>query len=50
MKLLNKLRAFYDKCVKLHCPQCNGIMDALYLDPIINKLVYVCRDCQKEWI
>lgn len=35
---------------KQSCPDCNGIMDCMYLDMQFDKLVYKCRSCGKEWI
>ena len=47
--LLVKMREFYNEHFKHHCPDCNGIMDSEFLDMTIDKLVYKCRNCGKEW-
>ncbi len=31
------------------CPNCKEYMDS-ELDPKLDKLVYTCRDCKKQWI
>ena len=42
--------AFYNKCFKVHCPNCGGIMDSVFLDIKINKMVYECRDCGERFV
>ena len=48
-KLLVKMKEFYNTHFKHHCPDCDGIMDSEFLDMKIDKLVYKCRVCGKEW-
>lgn len=50
MKLLEKIKMFYNKHFKSHCPECGGIMDSVFLDMEFDKLVYECRDCKKLFI
>lgn len=33
-----------------HCPECGGRMKSEYLDMEIEKLVYKCKKCGKEWV
>lgn len=35
---------------KPHCPDCGGVMDGDQLDMTLDKVVYTCRNCKKEWI
>ena len=49
-KWLIKLKNFYYKHLKCHCPDCDGIMDSVFYNSKIEKLVYKCRDCGKEWV
>lgn len=32
------------------CPFCGGTMDVAFIDMEINKMVYKCRNCGKEWV
>lgn len=50
MKLLEKMKTFYNKHFKSHCPKCGGIMDDAFLDMEFDKLVYECRDCKELFI
>lgn len=38
------------KKLKPKCPCCGGIMDVAFIDMEINKMVYKCRNCGKEWV
>lgn len=33
-----------------HCPECDGVMQVEMLDSQIDKLVYKCKKCGKEWV
>lgn len=46
MKILNKIKNIF----KLKCPYCSGIMEVEMIDMQIDKLVYKCKKCEKEWI
>lgn len=46
MKVLSKIKNIF----KLKCPYCNGIMEVEMIDMQIDKLVYKCKKCEKEWI
>lgn len=48
-KISAKIREFYNEYFNHHCPDCDGIMDSEFLDMTIDKLVYKCRNCDKEW-
>ena len=48
-KLVDKIKKFYEKHFKAHCPDCGGVMDGDQLDMTINKIIYTCRECGKEW-
>lgn len=48
--MLSELKKKLRKIFEIRCPYCNGIMDDIGLDIQINKLVYKCRDCGKEWV
>ena len=48
-KLIDKIKKFYEKHFKTHCPDCGGVMDGDQLDMTINKIIYTCRECGKEW-
>lgn len=44
-----KIKDFYNNHIKSHCPDCDGIMDSEFLDMKLDKMVYKCRNCGKEW-
>lgn len=46
MKIIEKL----SKIFKPHCPKCNSIMNIKFIDMTIDKVVYKCKKCGKEWI
>lgn len=48
--IFKKLKRFYEKHFKSHCPDCGGVMDDVMLDMVFDGLVYECRDCGKRWI
>lgn len=48
--IINKLKQFYFKYMKLHCPDCDGVMDSKLLDMEYDKMVYECRECGKRWM
>lgn len=50
IKWLIKLKNFYYKYLKCHCPDCDGVMDSVFYNGKIEKLVYKCRDCGNEWV
>lgn len=50
MKMIIRFLKSIIAVLKLRCPKCTGIMDCEMLDPTIDKLVYKCRDCGKEFI
>lgn len=50
MKLYDIVVKFYDKFFKSHCPECGGIMDSVFFDMEINKMVYECRDCGMQFV
>ena len=50
VRLIERMKCFWEKHFKPHCPDCGGVMDDEMLDMILDKLVYKCRDCGKEWV
>lgn len=34
----------------LHCPDCDGEMESEFFDMSIDKMVYKCKQCGKEWV
>lgn len=38
------------RIVTLKCPECHNSLNCEYLDMSIDKLVYKCTKCNKEWI
>ena len=50
MKLINEIIRLYEKHFKHHCPDCDGVMYSIFLDMKLDKLVYKCRVCSKEWV
>ena len=48
-KRIDKIKKFYEKHFKAHCPDCGEVMDGDQLDMTINKIIYTCRECGKEW-
>ena len=50
VRLIERMKCFWEKHFKPHCPDCGGVMDVEMLDMILDKLVYKCRDCGKEWV
>ncbi len=50
MRLVERVKRLYEKYLKHHCPECGGIMDGDQLDMTLDKVVYACRNCGKEWI
>lgn len=46
IQLINKIK----KLFYLECPSCGGRMDVAFIDMEINKMVYKCRNCGKEWV
>lgn len=49
MKWVEWLKCLYEKYFKCHCPDCGGVMDGDQLDMVLDKVVYTCRNCGKEW-
>lgn len=49
MDFLGKLKHLYEMIFKLHCPECNCVMDCEGLCEF-DKLIYKCRGCGKVWI
>ncbi len=47
---MGKFIKFINKIVRLKCPSCDGYMQIEMLDMEIDRLVYKCENCQKEWI
>ena len=45
-----RLKRIYEKYFKSHCPYCNEVMDAIFLDMSLDRLVYECRKCGKMWV
>lgn len=50
MRLIERIKRFWEKRFKLHCPDCGGVMDGDQLDMELDKVVYTCRKCGKEWV
>lgn len=48
--IFKHLKRVYEKYFKSHCPDCNGVMDSIYLDMKFDHLVYECRKCKKRWM
>ena len=46
MKILSKIK----NILKPKCPNFNGVMYVEMIDMQINKLVYKCKDCGREWV
>lgn len=46
MKLLNRVK----NILTSECPECGGKLKAEMFDMNINKMVYKCEKCNKEWI
>lgn len=46
VKCRKKIKEFF----KLKCPNCGGEMRSIFLDMKIDKVVYKCKKCEKEWI
>lgn len=44
------LTKIFEKIFKHKCPNCNGIIDCIFIDMEFDKCVYKCRCCGKEWI
>lgn len=49
-KMLAKLKKKISKMFELRCPDCGGIVEYEFYDPIRKKNVYKCQDCEKEWV
>lgn len=49
-KWWERLKTFYYKCFKSHCPDCGGTMDSVYFDMFLDRQVYKCRNCGEEWV
>lgn len=45
-KIIEKIKDFFS----LHCPECSGRMKGEFLDMTIDKVVYKCEKCGKEWL
>lgn len=43
---IDKLKGLF----KLHCPLCGGEMKVEMFDMELDRLVYKCKKCGKEWI
>lgn len=51
MKLINKIIEKLKNIFSLPpCPECNGKVKSEYLDMTIDKLVFKCTKCGKEYI
>ena len=50
VRLIERIKRFWERYFKPHCPDCGGIMDGDQFDMEIDKVVYTCRDCNKEWV
>ena len=50
VRLIEQIKRFWERYFKPHCPDCGGIMDGDQFDMEIDKVVYTCRDCNKEWV
>lgn len=46
LNVVKKIKEFF----KLKCPNCGGEMRSIFLDMKIDKVVYKCKKCEKEWI
>lgn len=50
--MLNKLKykiSEIRKIFEMNCPDCGGIVEYEFYDPIHKIDVYVCKECGKEW-
>ena len=47
--MLKKIIKKIKNILSLHCPECGGIMESEFLDIEIDKMVYKCTKCGKEW-
>ena len=50
MRLIERIKCFLEKNFKCHCPDCGGVMNGDKLDMKLDKVVYTCRVCKKEWV
>ena len=44
--IIKRLKQIYEKYFKCHCPDCGGVLDAVFLDMEFDSLVYECRECK----
>ncbi len=50
IRLIERVKCFWEKHFKPHCPDCGGVMDVDQFDMELDKVVYTCRVCNKEWV
>lgn len=50
INIFNKIKEKLKKLFELNCPYCGGTMHVKGLDTQIDKLVYKCEKCGKEWV
>lgn len=50
VRLIERIKRFWERHFKPHCPDCGGVMDGDQFDMEIDKVVYTCRICNKEWV
>jgi tRNA(Ile2) C34 agmatinyltransferase TiaS len=48
--IFKKLKRFYEKHFKSHCPDCGGVLDSIGVDMKWGRMVYECRRCKRWWI
>ena len=49
-RLIDRIKRFWERHFKPRCPDCGGVMDGNQFDMEIDKVVYTCRECNKEWV
>ena len=48
-KVMTRIKEFCNRHFKHHCPDCDGIMDSDVFNMELDRVVYKCRNCGKEW-
>lgn len=48
-KCIKRIKAFFSEVFQHHCPDCNSIMKVDFFHSEMDKNVYKCTKCGRQW-